>query len=60
MRNFGSVPNWGKKPVTSPKTDLALGPIPPPMQEVTWALSSGVKWPGHDVDHSHTCTNFEG
>lgn len=57
MRNFESIPKRGKKPVTSPRTmTLALGPIPSPIQEVIWALSSGVKWPEHDVDHSHTYT----
>jgi hypothetical protein len=39
MRNFGSIPNRGKKPVTSPKTvTLALRPIQPPIQEVTHGL----------------------
>jgi hypothetical protein len=30
----------------------ALGPTQPPIQWVTGALSVGVKWPGHEADHS--------
>jgi hypothetical protein len=30
----------------------ALGPIQSPMHWVTGALSSGVKWPGREADHS--------
>jgi hypothetical protein len=50
-RNYGSSPNRDKKLVSSPRTmTSALGPIPHPIQEVARALSSEVKWPGHDVD----------
>jgi len=31
----------------------ALGPIQPPIQWVPGNLSLGVKWPGHEADHSH-------
>jgi len=31
----------------------ALGPTQPPIQWVLGALSSGVKWLGHEADHSH-------
>jgi hypothetical protein len=30
----------------------ALGPIQPPTERVSGALSSGVKWPGREADHS--------
>jgi hypothetical protein len=35
---------------TAPR--MALGPTQPPMQWVPGALSLGVKWPGHECDHS--------
>jgi hypothetical protein len=31
---------------------MALGPTQPPIQWVPGALSLGVKWPGHEADHS--------
>jgi hypothetical protein len=31
---------------------MALGPTQPPIQWVPGALSLGVKWPGHEPDHS--------
>jgi hypothetical protein len=31
---------------------MALGPTQPPIQWVPGALSLGVKWLGHEVDHS--------
>jgi hypothetical protein len=31
-----------------------LGPIQPPIQWVMWALSLGLKWPGHEADHSYS------
>jgi hypothetical protein len=31
---------------------LALGPTQPPIQWVPWALPLGVKWLGHEADHS--------
>jgi hypothetical protein len=31
---------------------LALGPTPPPVQGVLGALSTGVKLPGREADHS--------
>jgi hypothetical protein len=31
---------------------MALGPTQPPIQWVPEALSLGVKWPGHEADHS--------
>jgi len=31
---------------------LALRPTQPPIQWVLGALSLGVKWPGHEADHS--------
>jgi hypothetical protein len=33
---------------------LVLGPTQPPIQGVPGALSLGVKWPGHEADHSAT------
>jgi hypothetical protein len=29
-----------------------LGPTRPPIQWILGALSAGVKWPGHEADHS--------
>jgi hypothetical protein len=31
---------------------MSLGPTQPPIQWVPGALSLGVKWPGHEADHS--------
>jgi hypothetical protein len=31
---------------------MALGPAQPPIQWILGALSLGVKWPGHEADHS--------
>jgi hypothetical protein len=31
---------------------MAVGPTQPPIQWVPEALSLGVKWPGHEADHS--------
>jgi hypothetical protein len=30
----------------------ALGPTQPPVQWVTGALSLGIKWPGHEAEHT--------
>jgi hypothetical protein len=35
---------------------MALGPTQPPIQWVSWALSLGVKQPGHEADHSPPCS----
>jgi len=31
---------------------LALGPTQPPILWVPWALTTGIKWPGLEADHS--------
>jgi hypothetical protein len=35
---------------------MALGPTQPPIQWVLGSLSLGVKWPGHEADHSPPST----
>jgi hypothetical protein len=31
---------------------MALGPTQPHIQWILWAVSLGVKWPGHEAGHS--------
>jgi hypothetical protein len=38
--------------IFSMSSRLVLGPTQPPIQWVPGALSLGVKWPGHEADHS--------
>jgi hypothetical protein len=47
-----SSPGRVKNCLFSTSSRLALGPTQPPIQWVPGALSSGVKWPGREADHS--------
>jgi hypothetical protein len=52
LKGRGSIPGRGKVFLFSIASRPALGPTQPPIQWVLWALSPGVKWPGHEADHS--------
>jgi hypothetical protein len=45
-------PGGGKNVHFSMSSRLALGPTQPPIQWLSGAPSLGVKWQGHEVDHS--------
>jgi hypothetical protein len=48
----GIVDNIQKQSLFSTLSRPVLGPTQAPIQWVPWALSSGVKWLGHEADHS--------
>jgi hypothetical protein len=52
MRVLGCDFWWGLGIFLFTMSRTALGPTQPPIQRVPQALSLGVKWPGHEADHS--------
>jgi hypothetical protein len=43
----------GKIIIFSTMSRPALGPTQPAVQWVPMAISPGLRWPGHEADHSH-------
>jgi len=53
MRVLGFNSQWGLRIFLFNTTSrTAHGPTQPPIQWIPGALSLGVKWPGHEADHS--------
>jgi hypothetical protein len=50
--DLGFIPARGKRFPSTPQHPDQLMPTQPPMQWVLGALSQGVKWLGHEPDHS--------
>jgi hypothetical protein len=49
---WGSIPSEGNIFVFSTTSRLVLRPTQPPIQWALGAPSMGVKWQGHEADHS--------
>jgi hypothetical protein len=54
--SWGSFPGREKEFPVHKKSRLAMQPTGPPVYRLLEAPSLGVKWPGHEVDHSHPPT----
>jgi hypothetical protein len=52
QRGGGSRPSRVKNFHFSTSSKPVLGPTQPPIQRVLGDLSPGLKWPGHETDHS--------